>query len=470
MIKGGLLLGGGNVSIALLGLARNVLIARLISIEDFGIASTFAITMAVVEMTSNIAIDRLVIQAKDGDDPRFQATGHAIQAARATIAAAMLFLLAQPLAALFGVPEVAWAYQAMAVIPLLRGFVHLDMFRAQRDMRYLPSVTVEFSAQLLATAAAIPLALRLGDYRAMLYALLLQQCVFLVVSHLVASRPYRWACDSEVVLRALSFGWPLLLNGILIFATFHGDRIIVGSVIGMTELGWFSAAFTLTLTPTLVIARTLQSFFLPQLARAQDDEAEFRRLYPVTVQAALLVGVGLAVSFAIAGPTLLIGLYGAKYAAAVPILVWLAAMQGLRVGKAGFSITALAKADTRNPLIANMLRVALLPVAWLAASAGGGVKAVVALGIAGEALALTTALLLLRRRYGLTLAGTGVPAVASICILALICVVPYLWHMPLAVSSLMPPPEAWVGVATLPLLIWSMRELRKWGRVLLRGE
>src|SRR5690606_23993576 len=173
MIKGGLLLGGGNASIALLGLLRNVLIARMISVEDFGIAATFAITMAAVEMTSNIAIDRLIVQARDGDRPRFQATAQAFQAARGVLAAMLLYLLAEPIAALFGVPHVVWAYQAMALMPLLRGLVHLDMYRVQRDMRFRPSVTVEVSAQLLATLAAIPLAMQLGDWRAMLYALLL---------------------------------------------------------------------------------------------------------------------------------------------------------------------------------------------------------------------------------------------------------------------------------------------------------
>lgn len=469
MIKGGMLLGGGNLSIALFGLARNVLIARLISVEDFGIAATFAITMAVVEMTSNIAIDRLIIQAKDGDEPRFQATGHAVQAARAVIAAGVLFLLAGPLAALFGVPHLAWAYEAMAATPLLRGLMHLDMYRVQRDMHYLPAVTVELSAQLAATAAAVPLALWLGDYRAMLYSLLLQQVVFMAASHAVASRPYRWACDPQVIARAISFGWPLLLNGLLIFATFHGDRIIVGSAIGMTELGWFSAAYALTLTPTLVIARTLQSFFLPQLARVQGDDSAFRRIYPVTVQAALLAGVALAIAFAIAGPAILLGLYGARYEAAVPVLVGLAAMQGLRVGKAGFSIVALAKADTCNPLIANMLRALLLPAAWWAASAGGGVQAVIGFGIVGEGLALSAALLLLRRRYGLTLDGVGLPVVASIGILLMTCLVPYLWRGEIS-ADLKPEPEAWLALAMLPVLLWSMRALRRWSVILLRGE
>lgn len=467
MMKGGLLLGGGNASIALLGLVRNVLIARLISVEDFGIASTFAITMAVIEMTSYIAIERLIIQAKDGDLPRFQATAHTLQAARGALGAVLLYLLAEPIAGLFGVPHLAWAYEAMAVTPLLHGLAHLDMHRVQRDMRFSPSVTVELAAQLLATVAAIPLALRLGDYRAMLYALLLQQVVFAVVSHAVAHRPYRWAFDTEVVGRAISFGWPLLLNGVLMFAAFHGDRIIIARMIGMTELGWYSAAFALTLMPSLVIARTMQSFFLPQLAAVQDDDAGFRRLYVVTVQAGLLIGVGSAVTFALAGPAVLIALYGTKYAAAAPVLVWLGVMQGLRLGRIGLNVVAMARADTRNPLFGNLVRVLALPLAWFAAAEGGGVAAVVALAIVGEGLALATSMLLLRKRFGLTLDGVALPAAGSIAVLALIALLP---RLGIPAGALAPPREAWLAAAALPLLLWSMPALRRWSRLLLRGD
>ena len=188
MFKSGLLLSTGNILAALLGLVRNVVIARLLSVDDFGIASTFAITMALIEMASNIALNRLIIQSKDGDNPILQSTLHTIQFGRGIFGGIILFLIAHPLALLFGIPEVAWAYQVLAIVPFLRGLAHLDMFRMQREMLFKPMITVELAAQGVATLAAIPLALWLGDYSAMLFAILLQQFVYLVVSHLVAEQ------------------------------------------------------------------------------------------------------------------------------------------------------------------------------------------------------------------------------------------------------------------------------------------
>jgi O-antigen/teichoic acid export membrane protein len=459
MIRSGLILTSGNAAAALLSLVRNIVIARLISVEDFGIASTLAITMALVEMASNFSLDRLVVQARDGDAPRLLSTLHAVQAIRGLLGAGVLVLVAGPIATLFGVPEVAWAYQALALIPLLRGLAHLDMFRRQRAMQFVPSATVEVSAQMLSSLAALPLALWLGDWRAMLYALLIQQAVFTAVSHGVALRPYRWNWDRDIIRRTLRFGLPLLANGILMFGIFQGDRIIVGSLIGMTELGWFSVAFSLTFMPAMVLAGSLQSFLLPQLARAQDDAAAFR-LYLVAAQASLLLGVGLAVMFWFAGPMLVVLLYGAKYELAAPVVVWLAIMQGLRIARIGASITATAKANTTNPLLANIARAVALPIAWVAVTMGGSVTAVVAIAIAGECVALLVSQLLLRRRLSLPLRDMSGPGMAGAATFLLIGLEAYTRG-----GGPGPGASIWLEVAVLCTVVatlWSMRALRKW--------
>ena len=401
MIRSGLLLGAGTVSAALLSLLRNVLIARLIGVEDFGIASTLAIAMSAVEATSYIALDRLLVQARDGEASAFMSTAHAILALRGVLGAGVLFLAAGPIAWLFGVPEVAWAYQALALTPLLRGFAHLDIHRRQRQMHFLPFVTVEATAQLVATAAALPLALAFGDYRVMLFCLLIQQLVFMAASHAVATRPYRWAWDGAIVRRSIAFGWPVLLNSVLMLGMFYGDRVIVGSLLGMTELGWFSAALMLTMIPVQIVSGTLSGWFLPQLSRVQDDEVKFVRLYLVTTQACLLTGLLLAVGFALLGPGLFLMLYGAQYEAGLSVLVLMALMQGVRLARAGPSIVATSMARTTNPLLANVARVSMLPVAWVFVYTGAGVTSVVAVGIIAEVFALAVSLYLLRQKLGL---------------------------------------------------------------------
>jgi O-antigen/teichoic acid export membrane protein len=461
MLRNGVILGTSNVAAALLSLGRNILIARLISVEDFGIASTFAITMSLVEMTGNIALDRLLVQKLDDDSTSLQATAQGLQALRGGIGAAVLLLIAEPLAKIFGVSAETWAFQTLALIPLMRGLSHLDMFRVQREMLFWPSMKVEVLSILGSTIATVPLALWFPDFRVMLYAILLQQAFYTLLSHLVADRPYRWGWDGRIVRDALDFGWPLLLNGVLMFLTFHGDRILVGSLLGMKELGLFSAAFTITLTPTLVIAKTLNTFFLPLLSKVQADKNKFNNLYLVTSQAALLSGVVFAIFCAFAGPILMTWLYGAKYGAAAALIFWLGLMQATRIGKAGPAIVATAKAETKNPMIANVARILTIPIAWMAVRNGSGIATIVGLAILGEFLALLVSLYLLSSRLRLPVRLLAFPLIISFLLLGFI-----------ALGGLLSPAPPiglraglfLLSISFLLLLIWSMPDLRKWGR------
>lgn len=464
MVRIGLFLTGGNLAVAILSLARNVLVARLISVPDFGIAVTFAISMAMVETLSALALDRLIVQAREGDDPEFEAALHGLQVARGAIGAALLYLLARPYAAFLGVPEIAWAYELTAVVPLARGFAHLDIFRLQRRLSFGPWVTVNLASQIVAVAVVLPLVGLFGDWRAMLASILLQHGVFVVLSHVLAERRYALAWRRAVLGRSLQFGLPLVANAVMMFAIFQGDRLIVGNRLGLVELGHFSVAATLTLVASTLLANTLQSLFLPQLARLQDQPLAFEALARVAIEGAVLAAAALAVGFALLGPPVMVLLFGAKYAPALGLLVWLAVVQALRVARTGPAVVAIACGDTRNPMLANIARVAMLPVSFVALTAGADMLAVAWIALVGEVLSLAVALALLGRRTGLRLAGLGLPLGALAGLLGLIGFDAAIWTPGPAPASHFH--AAQIGLlAAFAIALPSLGTLRGWLRL-----
>jgi O-antigen/teichoic acid export membrane protein len=398
-----LLILSGNAFASLLLLARTLIIARLISVEDFGIAATFALSMAIVEMMSALGLQQQIVQARDGNDPRLQAGLQGFQVLRGVLAGAVLFLLAGPIARFLNVEHVTWAYQLLALVPVLNALVHFDIYRMNRTMMYLPGILTGVVPAGVSLAIVWPLAMWFGDWRVMLWSILAQAVLTAVMSHLVAERPYRLLFDRQIMAQSFRFGWPLLANGVLLFLVFNGEKLIVGRELGMAELAIFSMGITLTLTPTLVMAKSLQTFFLPQLsavhAHAQAQEG-FGSLARATVQAGMLVGTVLVVAVLLFGDPLVHLLLGPKYAGLTALLTGLTVVQALRVFKAGSSIAALACGQTGNAVIANLLRVALLPVAWFVLHQGGGLTEVIWIAIAGEAIGFAVSLLLVRYRIG----------------------------------------------------------------------
>ncbi|MEO6298173.1 MAG: oligosaccharide flippase family protein [Paracoccaceae bacterium] len=388
---------------SLLLLLRSVAIARLISVTDFGIASTFALSLFIIEMLSALGIQQQIVQHKDGNEEFFQNTLHGLQGVRAIVNAVLLFCLAGPIAGFFNVPDAAWAYRVMALVPLMTGFAHLDPHRMNRKMQYLPTLTTAVVSALMSLLLIWPLSRFFTDYSLMLYAVLIQSLTALLISHLLAERRYGWHFDRSVIRDSLRFGWPVILNAILLFLVFNGERLIVGRELGMGDLAVFSMAFTLVLAPTLVMEGSAQSFFLPQLSAARADKDKFEHLSMATLQCHLFFGALILTGVALLGGPVVHLLLGPKYAAAIPILTWLAIMQGVRVSKGGSSAITLAHAFTENGLVASLMRVALLPLAWYITATGGSLLHVIWLGTVGELIGFVASLLLARYRLRLSL-------------------------------------------------------------------
>ncbi|SMY09294.1 oligosaccharide flippase family protein [Flavimaricola marinus] len=398
MARIALLILSGNAATSFFLLVRNLLIARLISVEDYGIGATFAVAMAIVEMASFLGLQQQIIQDRDGNDPRFQAALQGFQLLRGVIAAIVMFLMADWIAAFLGIPEVAWAYQLMAVVPLLNGLQHFDIHRLNREMRFMPLLLTGLLPAVLSVVAVWPLYLWFGDYRVTLYALIFFIAVSVATSHLMAQRPYQIAFDRAVIRRSLSFGWPLLVNGFLLFLVFQGDKMIVGRELGMETLAIFAMGMTLALSPALIISKSAQNFFLPQLSQSDISAAQFQQRGILAVETVLAMTLAFVLGMALLGPAVVHLLLGESYAELATLLIWFAIVQGLRIFKVGPQTIAMALGHTRNDMYANIARILVFPAAWYWAVVSGDLLILLGIALLGEALALIVALYLLQRR------------------------------------------------------------------------
>jgi len=452
MLKSALVILSGNAFSAVMLLARNLLVARLISVENYGIAATFGLALAVIEMTSTFGLQQQLVQDKRGNDPAFQAALQGFQLVRGILNAAILFLLAGPFASFMGVPQVTWAHQLIAVILVMNGCVHFDMYRLGRRMQYVPAAMAAILAPLAALAAIWPLHKIYGDYQVMLWSLIIQSACTALVSHLVAERPYQIRFDREVMRQSLRFGWPLLIDGLLLFAIFNGEKLIVGNAYGMEPLALFTMAVTLTLTPALVLQRSASSFFLPQLS-VGTDRNRFDYLSTVTLQSHVMFGALLVATVVIGGGPFVELVLGPKYQPVLPLLNLLAVMQALKVMKGGAAIVSLAQARTANGMIANILRVATLPIAFAVALAGGDIITVIWIGIAGEFIGFVASLALLHRQVAFRLGPIG-PALVLATVLLVVTA--------LGAAGALPEFWPWVMLMLLLALPVTMAELRSY--------
>ncbi|MEZ5923329.1 MAG: oligosaccharide flippase family protein [Hyphomicrobiaceae bacterium] len=393
----GVLLFGGYGAAQALALLRNAFLAHLLSKGDFGIAAALTITLQLLEMLSDPAADRLIMQTRDADIGRLIATAHVLNVARGLLIGVMLFSLAPLFANLFAIPEATSAFRALAVVPVIRAGLSLDWRRAQRELRSWPAVKVELLPQLVALALTYPAVAWAGDYTAVIWVTIAQALTQLVVTHRLAGTGYRLTYDSHWFRRILAFTWPALISAVTLLAVFQGDRVIVGRVFGMEVLAAYSVVFVLTMVPAALVGRAGTSLLLPIFA-VLDRQPELRRTrLLLSVELAVVVAALYLVVLTMLGGEVIAFIFGPNYAGLGTLAAVLAGMWALRMAQTPLTSLMLAAGRPHLLTVGGFVRASAIVMAVAVAALGGSLVAIAATGVVGEALAMAYHVLQVRR-------------------------------------------------------------------------
>lgn len=372
---------------------RNALIGYGLSRGDFGIAATITIALQMLETLSDLGADRLLMQAADGDDPRLMAAAHTTLVARGVLTGAVLYAGAGLIVAFFAIPQALAAFQIAALVPVIKGFMHLDSRHQQRALDNRSYMLVEVVPQAAAALAALPLIHFAHDYSAVVWLALLQSCLSVASSHLLARRSYRLSFEGRLIRRLVDFGWPIWLSAFPLVVVYQGDRIIVARLLGMDALAGYSAAFMVAMVPGLIAAKVAHALVLPLLAAVRDDGEVFLQRYLMVFEGVCVAAAAYLVAFVVCGGEVLALAFGHKYSGLDAVIGWLAAMWALRMVQAVPGMVLMSLGDTKPLLTAGIIRASALSLAWAAAWLGFGVTGVAATGVMGEFIAITYVLI-----------------------------------------------------------------------------
>lgn len=389
------LVGAGVAQVC--ALVRYTVLARLLGPEQLGLAATVILTSQFFDSITDSGSDRYLIQDRDGDTPQVQSLVQLVYVSRGLFIATALLIGAAPLAAFYRAPALAEAFVLLAVSPLIFGFLHLDIRRAQRHNDFRAEAVGMLIGESLGFVVAVTAAFATRNFIAVVYGLIARSVAMVVVSHSLAARKYRLRFSSEYAPRLARFALPLMLNGLLLFFGLQGDRLIVVSRLGLTTLGQYSAVLLLIYYPSSLLTRYLATMHLPLVAKdLTRDVADAPAVERLAGQA-MLLGLLMAAGFLAVGPMAVVLLYGKRFSIPVLTLCLIGLLQIVRFIRIWPNTVAVGVGRSGIVLSNNIARLIGIPVALAAVVLGGDLEGLVAGLISGEVIALATGILLINR-------------------------------------------------------------------------
>lgn len=385
LAKNGMAVFGANLLASFFSLLRNILLARLLGPENYGVGAVFVLVLTFLDMASSLSLDRQIVQSKKGYDKKFIDNVHFAEFIKGLALAILMYLGAPFYSDLLGVKDIQWAFELLSIVPLVRGVRNWGIAVEQKDSRFKSTVFVEVIPQLLSLIAIWPLCFFIDDYKIFIYITFIQTTVLVVISHLATKTSYGLRFDREFSKSIISFGWPLLLNGLLMYLFLQGDRVLVSRYYGLEMLGYFSAAFSLSIMPVMIIGKVFNTLFLPLLSSGGRSAQVYTDLL---VYSCGIVSLLYAAFLYAAGTYLYLIIYGDEFFEGAYLLSLIGYAHALRIMRVAPAVIATSCASTKSILYSNLIRGVGFIIAIVIAMQGGEITWIIVSAALGELLAL----------------------------------------------------------------------------------
>jgi O-antigen/teichoic acid export membrane protein len=334
-------------------LLRAVALARILPPDQFGIAISLMLVITLVDIGSDIGLDKSIIRLGQGVDADVERdTLHLLSVLRGAVLAALLLAAAPFLAALFKAPGAAGSFALLAVAALARGFLHLGVKEMTRDYKFGPEGLTNLALYVSTTLITIVVAWISHSYTAMVYGIVAGQVIQSLVSHGLAPQPWRLRWNAEAARKIAAYGLPLVPNGISLALKNVGDRLIVGLVAGANALAVYSVAVMVGLMPRGIVLRYLVAVFLPRMVNSGHGPQTVPIVSAFAIVSgtvATVLGIGL---WAIGQPVIAL-IFGAAYLVPQPLISAVAIMMVTKILFGIVSVPVLAFGETRLVLIGS---------------------------------------------------------------------------------------------------------------------
>lgn len=336
---------------------RYVALARILGPDQVGLMSILVLTASLFELITDFSVDRYLVVNSQGDDPRMQRVSHGITVVRGALISLMMVATAWPVAQLYGEPSLVPSLMILAAYPVIAAFVHNDVRRVQREMDFRPEAIVNVAAEIIAFVVTIGVALATQSFVAIVAGLIARSCAQLLATHLVATRRYEIGFDRDFLKPMIAFALPLSLNGILLYASNQGDRLIVGSMVGTRELGLYASTLLLIYYPSGMLGKFLTTTSIPAIARAAESVGgPAVSIHETGIRFAMLA-LAMALGFALVAPFIVPLLYGADFAMPFLTVAMIGMLQAVRFAQQWLSIAFMGIDRTRLTVTINLVRI-----------------------------------------------------------------------------------------------------------------
>ncbi len=338
--------------------AVTIVLARLLTPEDFGLITLALILVKFVQLFIDLGLASTLIQKLEISEEHFNFS-FTFLVLVSLLFALPLFLWPDALAGLLGNMDIAPLLKALAFVVPLSAVNVLPRVLLNRDLKFKELSMADLFSAFFYGLITVAFAFWIRNVWCFVYGVYAEQIVLGAVLWGYARWKPRYHFSLGIVKELFNFTSSVFGTRLLNFLNLNLLNIFINKFFGSVALGFFSLAYQVIDLPTQRIAKNIMKVMYPVLSKLQKNSADYRNMLLKSMFVMVLAIMPFfTILFLLAKPFVLI-FYGEKWAEVIPVIKILCVAGFVRSLWTAISVVCLSSGRPQFELRLNLL-VALL--------------------------------------------------------------------------------------------------------------
>lgn len=307
---------GGN---AVVQLAVQIVMARLLAPEEFGALAIMLVFINVGNVIVTSGLNTALVQAVEIDETDLS-TVFWLSFGASLVLFGGVFVGAPVVAEFYAMPYIVSPLRVLGILLLVTAFNSVQVAIVQRELRFRKVFNATLASVVLSGVLGIAAALA----GAGLWALVVQQVAYQLVNCIALGFQVKWfprfVFDGAKARSHFGYGWKLLASGILDQGYQSLSDLIIGKQFSAASLGLVSQGKKYPQAVGKMLDGAIQPVMLSAVSRVQEDVAYVKRLVRRALKTSTFLIVPSMALFAVCAEPLVRILLGEQWLPCVPFL------------------------------------------------------------------------------------------------------------------------------------------------------
>ena len=311
---------GVNKVVTLLTL---MILARLLTKEDFGLVAAAMILITFLSVYKNMGLGNALIQYQ-GDTVKAADSVFTMNLIMGILLSTSVYFFAPLISLYFENPEMTPLVRCLGISFIINAIGAVHFVLLKKDLNYRKKILPDIGGALTKGAVSIVMAFMGYGVWSIVIGQLVGAGVSVIIVWLVLPWRPRLRIDSSISSSLLRFGGSIMGIDTLSVLTENLSFIITGKICGIALLGVFTLSYRLPEALLIGNLWVLSGVFFPMFAMVQHDPEKLRKGFLASIRLVSLLATPVSLGLYLSAEPLILVFYGSQWHEAIPVLKILA--------------------------------------------------------------------------------------------------------------------------------------------------